>query len=264
MRERITYIIREPTSEFSPDQLHVDAKSFAVEGLNAIKEDHLTFSYNQIPPPLWRILRNCHEFHIRWSSTQPYPNLSPYISRITPGLHVSFTPLQGRSGKRICDFLKSAFGQSMKCDKTETAFTTPSILSERFATSASKQYYTFVHNLQLLAFFIQKEICGQTEKSIPCQLRAHDVTKADLFDLDYDAVSQSRVVKAMWTNPNGDDGKWYETLHKGPQTEDTLEVGVLMPEVPLEDEELRFSGFLTRVGQDSKPCEYTAPCEARR
>ena len=258
MRERVTYILRSPSSDFNPSQLTVTTTNFAINGLDAYKEDHLTFSYDQIPQSLWRVLRNCHEFHIRWSSTFPYQPLPPFVSRVTPGLHVSFTPLHGRSGKRICEVLKVVFGQTLKCDKTETAFSTPNVISTRFASGASREYFSFVHSLQQLSFFIQKEICGEEEKSIPCRLRAHDLVKADLLDIDYDAVSQALVVKAMWTNPNGDDGKWYETLMKGSREEDTLEVGVLMGEEALEEEELRFSGFLTKVGQDDKPGSFAS------
>jgi hypothetical protein len=105
-----------------------------------------------------------------------------------------------------------------------------------------------------LSLFIQHEICGPDQ--FPCRLAAHDLKKADSFDVDFDAVSQTMTLKALWTNPNGDDGKWYEELLKGPGDGDTLEVGVLMGEEATEEEELRFSGFLTQIGRDDEPSRF--------
>jgi hypothetical protein len=136
----------------------------------------------------------------------------------------------------------------------QEAFTTPSILSGRFSSSASKQLFSYVPTILDLSIWIQREICG--EQSYPCRLRAHDLKQADSLDIDYDAVSQKLVIKAVWTYSKAEDQKWYETHLLGSKPGDTLEVGVLMNEIPEEAEELRYSGFLTQVGKDTKPCKF--------
>jgi hypothetical protein len=253
MRERITYIVRNP-SEFHPKQLGTSKASFAVNSLDAIKEQSITLSTKEIPPALWRVLRNCHELHIRWSGAQPYHTLAPFVSRVPPGLHVHFTPLEGRSAKRLCELLKDSFGQNIKCSNVKDAFTTPPILSERFSNSAARQFYHFTPSLLDLSLYIQQTICGG--ENFPCRLAAHDLKKADTFDIDFDAVSRVLTLKAVFTTANGDDGKWYEELIKGSGDGDTLEVGVLMSEEATEEEELRFSGFLTQAGRDDEPSTY--------
>jgi hypothetical protein len=98
MRERVTYILKDPTEPFNPSVLEVARDSFAVPGLDAVKEDHITFGFDELPPNLWRVLRNLHELHIRWQTQRPFDDVPPYISRLPPGLHVFFTPLPERSG----------------------------------------------------------------------------------------------------------------------------------------------------------------------
>lgn len=63
------------------------------------------------------------------------------------------------------------------------------------------------------------------------------------------------TVKSIWTYSTADDSKWYETHMKGDKPEDTLEVGIVMNEVPDEDETLRYSGVLTQVGKTDRPGE---------
>lgn len=250
MRERVTYV-QKGFLDFNPKNIDITQTSLAITGLDAIKEQQITFSQPEIPADIWRVLRNCHELHIRWSSAQPHDLVAPFVSRVAPGLHVSFTPLEGRSGKRICSLLKETFDPKLKCDSVEEAFTSPQPLSGRFASGASKQYYYFLHSLRDLSLYIQRTICGGD--GIPCRIRATDLERAQSFDLDYDALSQSLVLKALWTKPNGDDDRWHETHYIGKSPTDTLEIGILTNEDPTDPEELKYSGFLTQIGKATKP-----------
>ena len=72
------------------------------------------------------------------------------------------------------------------------------------------------------------------------------------MDMDYDSISHSVVFKAFWARPPIADGMWHDTHRKA--SNDTIEVGVLMNEKPDEPEELRYSGWLTVIGKDKKPC----------
>lgn len=47
---------------------------------------------------IWRVLQNCHEFHLRFASSRPYESIAPFSARVPPGLHISFTPLEGKKG----------------------------------------------------------------------------------------------------------------------------------------------------------------------
>lgn len=91
MRQRITFI-QEPQDAVNPELLRVQESSFNTQGLKAAREDRLTFGFSELPQELYRVLKQCHELHIRWASTIPYDVLPPFASRLSPGLHVSYTP----------------------------------------------------------------------------------------------------------------------------------------------------------------------------
>ena len=42
-------------------------------------------------------MKQCHELHIRWVSGNPFPSISPFVSTVSPGLHIFFTPQKNRS-----------------------------------------------------------------------------------------------------------------------------------------------------------------------
>jgi hypothetical protein len=49
MRERITYILRDPKADFDPSQLKATATEFEVPGLDAGKEHQITFDAKALP-----------------------------------------------------------------------------------------------------------------------------------------------------------------------------------------------------------------------
>jgi hypothetical protein len=72
-------------------------------------------------------------------------------------------------------------------------------------------------------------------------------------DFDYDSISNAFTISAFWSKSRLDDEKWWET-HLLPPQGDSIEIGALTNETPDEAEELRYSGFLTKIGEDAEPC----------
>ncbi len=66
-------------------------------------------------------------------------------------------------------------------------------------------------------------------------------------DVDFDTISHAVTVTALWKSQNWD----VDVVNESPK--DRVEVGILSNEKPLELEELSLGGFLTVVGQDTKP-----------
>jgi hypothetical protein len=91
-----------------------------------------------------------------------------------------------------------------------------------------------------------------------CRLKALELILAGYVDADYDSISHTLTLKAFWSKSAHLDGRWKETHHL-PASDGALEVGVLINEKPDEDEELKYSGFLTQVGKDSSPCTCSPP-----
>jgi len=92
MRQRITFI-HEPQDSIDPGTLAIDSESLKATGdLNAAREDLITFGLSQLPQELYLTLRSCHEIHLRWSSSNEFATISPFSSRVSPGLHAFYTP----------------------------------------------------------------------------------------------------------------------------------------------------------------------------
>ena len=97
MRERITFI-HKPGGDVDRAALRVTAT--ALEGpdlADAVREDRLTVGLDELPASVRRFLEDgVSELHVRWVAPRPFEALPPLLSRLPPGLHVFFTPLQGK------------------------------------------------------------------------------------------------------------------------------------------------------------------------
>jgi hypothetical protein len=108
-----------------------------------------------------------------------------------------------------------------------------------------------VPSISTLVRFITRTICDSSHDR--CKSEASELLHADYLDLDYDSISHTLVLKAFWAKSFLPSGVWREK-HILPPGEHALEVGVLTNEKADEEEELKYSGFLTQVGKAGKPC----------
>jgi hypothetical protein len=132
----------------------------------------------------------------------------------------------------------------------QTAFTSPPNSSGRFTHASKFQYFNFVDNIQSLMEYVRQIACD--EANYDCALRMTDLIYADSVDIDFDSISNALIVRALWSESRLSDKKWWET-HFLPPKGSSAEVGVLINETPEEPDELRYSGFLTKIGEDDKP-----------
>lgn len=91
MRQRVTFL-QEPQDSVDPKLLKVGSNSISTKQLNAALEDRTTFGFDQLPQELYRVLKASHELHIRWVSPKNYATIAPVVSRLSPGLHIFYTP----------------------------------------------------------------------------------------------------------------------------------------------------------------------------
>ncbi|KAL1628567.1 protease B nonderepressible form [Neofusicoccum ribis] len=127
----------------------------------------------------------------------------------------------------------------------DTFIGTP-ILAERFSMSASSQYHNLLPSLHNLVTYISEKFCSMDA----CRDKASTLLFADYVDFDFDTISHALIINAFWAEGPAEGGMWNEEVSRGKA--DTMEVGVLNNEVPIEPEELSLSGFLTVVGDDTK------------
>ncbi|KAL3419395.1 hypothetical protein PVAG01_09617 [Phlyctema vagabunda] len=242
MRQRITFL-QEPQDSTDPQTIKVASESIKTRIANAAREDRITFGFNELPQELYRVLKASHELHIRWISPNPFSTISPLVSRLSPGLHVFYTPQRKDTGSPLlCPALKKVFGD-LDCQSPEESFTT--LPNERFSLSAATQYYQPVETLIDLVEYTKHKLCLASDQE--CIARVSALLGANTVDIDFDTISHALTLNAFW-EPRA----WEVDLsNKNPK--DRLEVGVLSVESPKEPEELSLGGFLTVVGEDKKP-----------
>lgn len=107
MRQRVTFLQR-PEDSVDPKLLKVGSNSISTKQLNAALEHRTTFSFEELPQELYRVLKASHELHIRWVSPLNYMSIAPVVSRLSPGLHVYYTPQRNSNSSYVFpqDFLK--------------------------------------------------------------------------------------------------------------------------------------------------------------
>ncbi|PKX96879.1 uncharacterized protein P174DRAFT_438695 [Aspergillus novofumigatus IBT 16806] len=252
MRRRITFVQR-PESPFHVDQAVLTSDALSITHLDGAREERATFGFDELPSEIWQVLKSSHELHIRWATERPYENGAPFSSRISPGLHVYYTPgTSGETGRGLCSLLKKGFDESLECDSLRSSFIQPPILSERFATTAAFQYYSRLPSLQNLVAFIQHKFCDRSDEK--CFRHAESILSADSVDLNYDSISHALTVSAYWSKSPSQG--WTEQVKKHTADTHQVEVGLLGVESAIEPEELKMGGLLGVVGQDEK---LTAP-----
>lgn len=259
MRRRSTFI-HDSSVEFNPSELQVAPDKVIHTGLKAAREERLTYSFDELPDELQQILAHAHEIHIRWAPEASYKPVAPFLSRISPGLHVFYTPLEGHTDDLLCPLLQKVFSDQLKCQSPISTFTRPAILSERFASTSSLQYYSLLPSLNHLVAYLQRNICSRSD--VLCAHDASLLNLTDSLDFDYDSISHTLTLTALWSKPPSilydpvagtiTENSWVLDVHRISQL-DRVEIGVLSSSRATDAHDLTLSGFLTVIGEDEKP-----------
>ncbi|KAF2142789.1 uncharacterized protein K452DRAFT_357874 [Aplosporella prunicola CBS 121167] len=258
MKQRITYLLHPGEPAFDPAGLTVRKDSLQIKPIKAAKEHRLTLGLAELPQEIRTVLKQCHELHLRWASSEPYTATPPFTSRVSPGLHAFFSPRKGQQPDGLCPLLKKLFDDDLKCASPKESFIGLPVLSERFSSSAASQYYHLLPNLDNLITYIQQALCSSSDPA--CQDQAASLRSAQYLDIDYDTISHALIVNAFWAQGPNPDGQWTSEITLGTKSE-KIEVGILNNEKPLEAEELSLAGFLTVIGEDTKakPAMFSFP-----
>ncbi|KAE8347877.1 protein pbn1 [Aspergillus arachidicola] len=251
MRRRITFVQR-PETPFSLDQAVLTSDALALHGIDGAREERATFSVDELPEELSEVLKQCHQLHVRWASERRYDAVAPFSSRVSPGLHVFYTPVEGSSEenklKSLCALLKRTFDYGLKCKSAEETFITPPILSTRFASTAAFQYHSLLPSLNNLVAYIENKICSLSDEQ--CLRYAASIRSADSVDINYDSISHSLTVLGYWSQ--SPENGWTDEIRKHAAGTDQVEVGLLGTETATEPEDIKMGGLLAVVGKDDQ------------
>lgn len=91
MRQRIT-LLHAPEDAIDPNSVKITSNSLALPLLKAAREDRITFGLEELPQEIHYVLKRSHELHIRHVNNVSYESISPLVSRVSPGLHVYYSP----------------------------------------------------------------------------------------------------------------------------------------------------------------------------
>jgi hypothetical protein len=117
--------------------------------------------------------------------------------------------------------------------------------NDRFSLSAATQYYSPLVSLNNLHEYMRHKLCKVSQSE--CFERVAAILTAFSMDIDFDAISHALTITTFWAPQT-------QSLHLvNTNAKDRLEVGILSVESPKEPEELSLGGFLTVVGEDTKP-----------
>jgi hypothetical protein len=100
MRQRITFI-QEPKDSIDPSKLTVTSNSISTTELTAAREERVTFGFDELPQELFKVLEASHELHIRWVEEKVFEARAPFVARLSPGLHVFYTPLTNNGSSYV-------------------------------------------------------------------------------------------------------------------------------------------------------------------
>lgn len=158
----------------------------------------------------------------------------------------------------LCLLLRKIFSNQLKCFSPAITFTSPPLVSSRFASTSSLHYHSILPSLSDLVAYIQQKICPHSD--ISCLHSASLLNIADSLDIDYDAISHALTFTAYWSRPppvffdpitsETFYDSWTVTMDAHAEK---VEVGVLSAEAAPDPSELQLSGFLTVVGEDTAP-----------
>ena len=255
MRRRATYVTH-PSQAVNPADIQVREKRLLLGALKAAREERLTFGLGEIPSELTAHLRECHELHVRWAPEHAYNTTSPFLSRISPGLHLQYTPLEGLKSDRLCDLVHQVFGKELRCQSPNATFISPPLISERFAHTSSLQYHSILPSLKHLVAYIYRTSCLQND--LLCLHSVSMLNIADAVDIDYDSISQTLTITVFWSkqppvfyDPIGEmatlDAWNLDIMSRG---DDRVEIGLLSAGKAPDPSDLQLSGFLTVLGED--------------
>ncbi|RAH65014.1 uncharacterized protein BO66DRAFT_443420 [Aspergillus aculeatinus CBS 121060] len=232
IKRRTTYL-QDPATPFDPSQARLLPQALEIRNLHSAKQERWTVSVEELlggggaegwDAEVRELLGSGVErLSVRWASGDAAAGaggaVTPFASRVSGGLHKSFT---------------------------------------RSSASSEYQFYSPLASLEGLVGFVREKVCtvagkeGAGAEAERCRRQARELLAADSVDLAYDAESRNLVVSAFWADAPGGEG-WTEDLHApAAGSKGKMEVGLLGAERTADPEEIKMGGLLGVVGEDEK------------
>ncbi|OAA44813.1 protein pbn1 [Metarhizium rileyi] len=243
MKERITFVHPQGI-EVDPELLEVNANHLQGPSVKTIRETRLTVGVDELPTGLASLLQQYRDISIRWASPFTYDTVEPFTSRLSPGLHVFFTPT-GENAEhdqlKLCTALQ-AFG-SIDCMSAE------SFTSRGEGQPINPSTATFHQALEDMSTFINwatKEICSEEDSVCHSQVEALS-TAVNLY-ISWDSTLQ--ILRLSSLSPLVE-----QSISALRSSNRRTEVGIFCRDTAPNQKphEIGVSGMLTVLGEEKKP-----------
>ncbi|KAK6506910.1 protease B nonderepressible form [Arthrobotrys musiformis] len=253
MKRRITFLVSPYEDDEAPeDPLRLSEDALEIKGLKAIREDHFTLTFDELPQFVKDVVEQTQKLHVRFDNGGNTENdwLGPFESRLPLGVHIFAVPLKESKMTNLCSFISKY--ADIPCSSIEANFISRGQLKQFYAPD--------VDVLSNILKPLANKICGPSKKA--CKDKVLALRTATSLDLNYDSASNILDVNAIWMSPHGSKGKgesWDLQIKPGAPG-DRVEVGVFTSggKSPSE-EELSLRGKLAVVGRDDelKPVHFS-------
>ncbi|KAJ3524901.1 hypothetical protein NM208_g11867 [Fusarium decemcellulare] len=255
MRERVTFVHKDYSLD--PEALDIQQAGLLGPQIETVRQDKLTIPLNELPAELIDLLNDYEAVHIRWASPLQFETLDPFTSRISPGLHVYYTPALSSShdSSKLCTWLQR-FGP-LDCSTTET-FT--EFKQDSSSASPGFSFYQAVEDLHSFIATTSLEFCSETDPV--CGARLRSLYTASGLDLSYDTTANALVASASWPLRA-------QKVTVPASTERRVEVGIFVndnSQPNMKEHELGVAGVLSVLGEQKKPSPamFTFPSRHRQ
>ncbi|KAH6890415.1 PIG-X [Thelonectria olida] len=255
MRERITYVHED--INLDPKSLDIQEAGLLGPLIDTTRQDRLTIPFGELPSELAELLKTFDRLHVRWASPKEYNTLDPFTSRISPGIHVSYTP--SRPGDtdptQLCTWLQRSFG-TLACHSPE------SFTEFKVKNNVKPHNFYFYQTLEDLFTFVVRtttDFCPELDSI--CKARIRSLYTAASLDLSFDTTSSALQINTLWPfRP--------QTIAAPASSERRTEVGLFIKNEPksIKPHELGVAGLLTVLGESKKPSPsmFTFPSRHRQ
>ncbi|KAL7913384.1 cytochrome P450 [Trichoderma velutinum] len=241
-RERITYFSPQD-ADMDPTQLEINDAKVQGPAVKAVREHKITLTLPELPSEIAGLLRDLDQLHLRWATPAWYNTLEPFSSRISPGLHVSYTPIkEDHDPEKLCTALQ-AFGR-LDCSSPDVFI---NLKNERQTGFPTLFFYNELEKLDGFARRLGPVVCsGPT--AAECRKQLQDLKDAVSLDMSYDSISESVKIQVLWPLQKRE-------IFAPASPKGRTEVGILRPGAAqgMEAHEIGVSGVLAVIGETKEP-----------
>ncbi|RKF72075.1 Protein pbn1 [Golovinomyces cichoracearum] len=265
MRHRTTLLFKS-IDLIDPESILISKNSLFLQSPKKFaKEERISIGLDELPQELNQLLTSSKELNIRWVTEKEFEIEVPLVSRLSPGLHIFYTPqTDTKSLTTLCSIVEKAFG-GVDCTNPERSFT--SRKDEKFS-NLSYNYHTLLPSISNFVEHLIYKACPLLLPSLSeyCREYATTLANASTLDISFNIKTNSLVLSYFRPVKTESFSASIPTELRS-QYNIRREIGLLAPlsspelYPSIKPGETSFAGFLSVISEDGdlKPTIFSFP-----